>query len=157
MRGKSGGGRHGFARGRQHGERRPVLSVAVGERAGRRHRQIGHAGDARNLRHFDFGGVKKEKTLCARHRRHRIAGGIRVHRQMRLDLDAVQARLHAAQRQRHRIGLEGFAGRFGELEIHGVAAVDADDDLRLARQPGRIAARHVEIRLGVIGGIKIRR
>ena len=132
-------------------ELRPAARAGEGKAAGRRHREIGHARDARDLRQLDLGRVEKQEALGRAQRRERIAIGVAGRRHMRLDLDAIEAGLQEAERQRQRIVAEHVARRLQQIEADGGALVDLDDDLRIGVETGRIAAGETQQRVAVIG------
>ena len=157
MRGDRRGGADRLAIGRRRDDFRPHAFGREGESAGRRYREIGHARDSRDARQFYLGGVEQQETLGAGNGGQRIARRIARHRHQRFDLDAIEPRTHGAQRQRNGILREDVASRFRQLHADRVAAVHADDDMRLGREAGRIAARQIDDRLAIVGRIEVRR
>ena len=146
-----------FLAGCRHIKHRALLGAGIGKGAGRRHREIGHAADAGDLRQFDLGGIEQQETLAAGNGGDGIAGRVAWHGELRFDLDAVEAWPQATERQWNRIALEDVAAALRQGQADGGARVDVDDDLRTGAQARRIAAGQIERHFRIIGGIEIRR
>ena len=137
----------------QHEARTPARGGSrhgEGDRARLDRREVGGAHGARERRDLEAGAVEEEEARLPRRRREGVADLVGGVRQLRADLDAVQARPPQAQGERDGLIVEHLAAGIGQRHAGGVAAVDVDDDLGARIEPGGVAAGQVQHHLAVI-------